>query len=524
MRLALISCLAAFALATTAAAQSQTINGVGEAPITRDAESVRAAAEQNAKQDLIRALARQTIGAERLNELSPDMVARLAHQISTEMIVDRSAERIGQSYKITLSARIDPAWFMKQLDDEGVQSSSDAAQADMQPIFVMIDENTGPARDLGKPAEIVTEYDHSVGSDYRDKSVAAYSDKDRAASAHSAAAANSFSGAASSRDRGSAGYSDASGSAGYSGSSSSSSAVRASSAYAERGGSAYSHSEAAISKTDVAASDHDDTHYFQQVVYQTSSTTGPAKAARTGVGAALMRYGVTMATSDLELATFFHGAPPTYSNLKASTGFEPFVTYLSRKNVAPFFMGGTLTERDNGRDVATGRAACTGDFEATAFATGDSRQIAASAPHGVATGESFEDCEANLSQNLALQAAAEMGPQIQGYWRRQMRRQVQAVSVASGSADYTLTLRATTMTMDMQADLMDALGSMPGVEKQAFLGQNGNQVSFQVRYSGSVPLQMALYQKLRSHPAFAQMQPTVQGQSVTLCLSGCAVQ
>jgi hypothetical protein len=413
---------------------------------------------------------------------------------------------------------------MKQLDDEGVQSSSDDARADMQPIFVMIDENTGPARDLDKPRAIVTEYDHSVGSDYRDKSVAAYSDRDRAASAHSVASAESDSAAASGRSRGAAGYSGESGSAGYSGSSASSLAVQNKSAYAERGGSASSHSEAAISKTDVAASDHDDTHYFQQIVYQTSSTTAPAKAVRTAVGAALMRYDVTMAASDLELATFFHGAPPTYSNLKASTAFQPFVAYLSQKNVAPFFMGGTLTERDNGRDVATGRAACTGDFEATAFATSDSRQIAASAPHGVATGESFEDCEANLSQTLALQAAAEMGPQIQGYWRKQMRRQVQAVAVASSSADYTLTVRATLLTMDMQADLMDALGSMAGVEKQAFLGQNGNQISFQVRYSGSVPLQMALYQKLRSRPAFAQMQPTVQGQSVTLCLSGCGAQ
>jgi hypothetical protein len=524
MRSALISCFAALAVATTAAAQSQTINGVGQAPITRDSESVRASAEQGAREDLIRALARQTIGAERLRELSPDMVTRLANQISNDMIVNRSAERIGQSYKITLSARVDTAWFMKQLDDEGVQNSADAAQADMLPIFVMIDENTGPARDLGKPAAIVTEYDHSVGSDYRDKSIAAYSDKDRTASSHSAAAADTYSSATSEHSRGAAGYSDGYGAAGYSGSSGSASATRGGAASAERDAAAYSHNEAAISKTDVAASDHNDTHFFQQVVYQTSSTTGPAKAARTGVGAALMRYGVTMATSDLELATFFHGAPPTYSNLKASTGFQPFVTYLSRKNVAPFFMGGTLTERDNGRDPATGRAACTGSFEATAFATGDSRQIAASAPHATATGESFEDCEANLSQNLALQAAAEMGPQIQGYWRRQTRRQASAVAVASSSSDYTLTVRAATLTMDMQADLMDALGSISGVEKQAFLGQNGNQISFQVHYSGSVPLQMALYQKLRSHPAFAQMQPTVQGQSVTLCLSACAAQ
>jgi hypothetical protein len=44
---------------------------------------------------------------------------------------------------------------------------------------------------------------------------------------------------------------------------------------------------------------------------------------------------------------------------------------------------------------------------------------------------------------------------------------------------------------------------------------------FTVRYAGNMPLQFALYNKLRSNPAFAGMQPTATGRSVTLCLSGC---
>jgi hypothetical protein len=513
MRLALISAIAACVIANTAVAQSQTLNGVGTAPISKDVEGVRAAAEQSAKEDLVRALARQTIGAERLGEVTPDMVSRLANQIRADMIVDRSAERVGQTFKVTLSARIDTAWFQAQLDNEGIQLSSDRAGGDTQAIFVMIDQNTGPARDTDKPAEIVTEYDHNAGSDFRDKSVAAYSEKDKSAQSYRVNAA------ASASARSAAGYSAGGESA------AATSRATAASAVSAKAAAASSHSEAAIDKTDVAASVHDDTHYYQKVVYQSSANTGPAQAARTSLGAALMKYSVAMANSDIELSSFFRGAPPTYSNLKASTHFEPFLVNLSQKNVAPFFMGGTLRERDNGHDPATGQAMCTGDLEAAAFATNNSFQIAASTPNATASGANFEDCEAKLSQNLAAQAAAEMGPQIQSYWRKQLRRQAQTIaSAGNASADYTLTVRGASLTMDMQADLMDALTGISGVEKQVFLGQAGNQISFQVRYGGPMPLQMALYQKLRANPAFAQMRPTTQGQSIVICLSACSPQ
>jgi hypothetical protein len=73
----------------------------------------------------------------------------------------------------------------------------------------------------------------------------------------------------------------------------------------------------------------------------------------------------------------------------------------------------------------------------------------------------------------------------------------------------------------MQADIYDALGSTPGVSKQAMLDQSDTQMSFVVSYQGGVPLQLALFQKLRANPAYAQMKPKVEGRLITLCVSGC---
>lgn len=69
------SCVAAAALATissVAFAQASTVvSGSGSAPVTRDTNAVRAQAEALAKADLVRAFARQVIGAERMGELTP---------------------------------------------------------------------------------------------------------------------------------------------------------------------------------------------------------------------------------------------------------------------------------------------------------------------------------------------------------------------------------------------------------------------------------------------------------------------
>ena len=120
---------AALSMATPLAAQDGVVTGAGSAPVTRDLNAVRALSEDSAKADLVRALARQVLGEERLSELTPDLVQRLASQIRSGMIVDRSSLRVGQEFRTTLSARIDRAWFQQQLDDAGIRSSSDRGGA-----------------------------------------------------------------------------------------------------------------------------------------------------------------------------------------------------------------------------------------------------------------------------------------------------------------------------------------------------------------------------------------------------------
>ena len=244
---------AAFSIATPLAAQDGIVTGAGSAPVTRDLNAVRALSEDSAKADLVRALARQVLGEERLSELTPDLVQRLASQIRSDMIVDRSSVRVGQEFRTTLSARIDRAWFQQQLDDAGIRSSSDRGGAQGQLILVLLDEAIGTAQDFDQPAEVVTEYDRNSGSSFNDTSVVAYSDRSQSGASTSAASGSTG------RVAVAGGYSDGYGSGAVRGSASGSSASR------YRSSSASSQATSLIDRTDVQASSHDDIRYRQRI-------------------------------------------------------------------------------------------------------------------------------------------------------------------------------------------------------------------------------------------------------------------
>lgn len=485
---------------------AEMVRGVGSSAISKDLESVRTRAETAARHDLVVQMLKATIGADRLRELSPAAIDALSSQIRDDMITNRKSERDGQTFIVNLDADIDGAWFRTLLNNEGVQSSSERAAGNRQLIFVMLDQSNGAARDLSAPQEVSVEYDRSTGGSFSDKSAQASARKDASgATSRNSAAYRADEAAASgisTANGAAAGRYHGSSAGGYSGSSSS----------------AAMHSSASASQTNVQAEVHDNERYREHVVYQKPAQNSPAGYALSALTENLGQYDVAMADPDQALAAFFGGSPPMFDALSKSARFAPFLASLAQRN-APFFMGGGIAIRDAGRDAATGLARCSGQLNARAFATSNSQLIASGAVTGDMTGSDFESCEGKLADSLARGVAAKLGPSVQNYWRRIAMANVGLDT--RQSTEYALVLRASALDMSMQADILDALQSTPGVEAQNFVSQAGTEMRFTVRYAGAIPLQLALYQKLRSRPGFANMQSTVEGRSVLLCLSGC---
>ncbi len=493
-----------------ALAQDNIYTGMGSAPVVKDAAAVQSRAEEDARINLVQAIARQLLGAERIGELTPDITRRLAAQIRPEMITDRRFDKVGKTYQVTLSARIDRAWFLGLLDDEGLRSTSTMAGGSRQPILVLLDESIGPARDYSKPQQVTTEYDRATGASFSDQSSLSYADKERAAASASDSAAYSA------RGSGSAGYSNAYGAGGARVSGGVDAAAKSKSA------SAYASSTTLESKTDVQAEVHDDVRFRQTVVYQASATSRTGQAAMAGLTEQLFRYDIATTNSVGALSSFAPGKPPLYTDLQNRGDLNRFFGHVQRTTKAPFFLGGTLAIVDNGPHSATGQPTCTGSLDAQAFATGDSANIASTSVSGETSASSYELCASKLSGLLSQQAGEKLGPQVQKYWRNQARDRSATVQAASaGPVDYTLTVRGSNLDMAIQADLLDALGAMPGVESHVFLEQETGQFSVQVRYGGSTPLHLALFQRLRSNPAFAKMTSETASRQVIICLNVC---
>lgn len=506
------SCVAAMALATLSTAafaqSANVVSGSGSAPVTRDAAAVRAQAETLAKADLVRAFARQVIGAERLSELTPEMVSQLAVQIRNDMIVDRSSERVGNAFNVTLSASIDREWFQRALDDLGVASSSRRGGGQQQRIVVMIDEAIGVAPDFSQPAEIVTEYDRDSGSSFSDKSTLAYSNRERAGSSSSSASGQSSQG----RYAGAA--SGSRGSVAVSGSGGSSSAQRS------RSSSASSSDTSLIDRTNVEASTHDDVRFRQRITFQSAASSATGRAAVSALTEGLINYDIGTSSVVPLMASFQPGPTPLFSELQSSGKLSQFFQYAQSQS-APFFMSGALEINHGGRHPATGDVECTGAFNADAYSTASGQNVGSAFREATGTGRNSADCENRLTTVLAAQVAAALGPQIQREWRNVSRAQTSAIQSASAPAEYTLTVRGNDLNMGVQADLLDALGAIQGVDQHAFLGQDAGQINIHVRYSGATPLHLALFQRLRSNPAFAAMQSQTAPQQVILCLNGC---
>ena len=530
--------IATAALAAALPARADTVQGNGKALITKDSASVQALANLEARRSIVRAMLTRTIGGDRLSEVTPEMLEEMAGQIRDDMINAQTSERLGNDFVVHLTADIDGAWFAGMLSDYGIDSSSQRADGDRQLILVYIDSATGTASDYSKPAETTYEYDRRTGGSYSDQSEETASSKEAAASSyrHAAGSSRSSSSASRSQDSGAfrsqgagaygaanaygsaAGQYQGSSAGAHSASAARASASRSSSASATKASSAYAASSSYRDKTDIAAEVHDDVHIRSHVVYQQPPRSVDGDAIRNGLNGGLLQYDVQPADAWMALSSYFPSGVPQYDDLKRDPAFEGFLRSLKARNT-PFFMGGSFTVTQEGRDPASGYLLCSGNLDAGAAASADGRVIASNTFPARATGSSPEDCASVLTQKLADLAAAGLGPQIQRYWRNQARAAKGQDSTQL--ADYTLVLHAAALDMNLQQDLLDAIAATQGADLQEFVSSNAQELRVTVRYAGAMPLQFALFGQLRRKPAFAAMQSNVQGRAITMCLSAC---
>lgn len=485
------------------AALAEVVNGIGRAPISKDVESVRTAAMREAKREAVRAMLSSVIGADRMREISVQQLDELAAQIRPDMIVNQSSERLGKEFSITLAVEFEAAQFSRHLDNMNIRSSADLGNVQAQLMAVYLSMSEGTASDFSQPAETNFEYDSSKGSSYSDRSSVGATSREASADSYRSASGSSRSSAG--------GYSNAYGSG--------AGASRNSSASSTRSSSAHSSSSSYAQQNNVQANTHDDVRIRHRVVYQQPPKSQDGDAIMNGLTGKMRPFGVQTADAWQSLSLAFPGGVPTYDDLKKDGRFSDYLSGLRARNT-PFFMGGSFSITHGGRDVSgSGLVSCTGNFNASAFASDKDGQIASGMFTAAATGQNPQHCAGELTKKLADIAATEMGPDIQRHWRAKARSG--AGQNSREEANYRLVLRGQSLDMEQQQALIEALGSVQGASVESFVNSSSSQMELVVRYSGTLPLQFPLFNTLKNKAGFAQMQSKVEGRSITLCLSAC---
>lgn len=544
-------CCAIGLLGAPVAARSDIVSGDGRATVTKDSESVRNLALAGARREIVKAMLTSVIGDDRLGEVPMDKIDRIASQIRPEMISAQNFRREGNQYVASVTADIDVAWFSKLLSGLDIDTSATRADDDQAVIYVYLDQSDGTASDLSKPALVEIAYDRRTGSSFSDKSTVNASQRASSASSRSAASASSASAAGAAQSSSSGAFAAkravAVGASGPMGSEAARGVQTSRGGFSEKSAAAFSakQNSASVSKSAsasasasnfaqrnaVAAEEHDDVTYRERRVYQAPPQSVDGERVIQALNGGLRRFGVSTAQAYRSLTDYFMGKVPKWQQLKNDTSFEGYLRKIGQGN-AQFFMGGTVTVTQEGIDAQSGSARCSGGLNAEANAVGqDDRGIASGLFSARALGSSPENCRDNLLVKLADSASADLGPQIQTYWRTKLRRSARATSNAAAQvanaqdfrqqANYTLVFRAPKMTMQMQQDVLEAVQSTAGAEFKTFVSQSDYDITMTVSYAGNMPLQFALFQQLKAKPGFSSIVPKVDGRSIMLCVVSC---
>ncbi len=526
-------------MAVTPAAHSMDIEarGVGSAAITGDVNSVRTSALRQAKRNAVLAALDKVVGAG--TSRNPDVQARLDDlvvQIGEEPFYSVTPSTADGQYQVSVTLRMDDKALRTEISDLGLAMNTTATRS--QPILVMMDEFFTTPTDLHAPLEELTEFRHEAGSHYNEKeaaassksaayaasSNAAYASKEQASFAEKSASANRVNAARDIRVAGAEqdGYGNSAAVAGRdsgrfsaSGESSHQSAGAASRqvAAAESSKVAAASSSRSAYAHNVNAEDHDNTYYKKLVKYQPQNT-GPDKKNYTynELKGQLGDLDIKVLDNSLFRSKYFGNRSITLDQLENSAELAKYVDYARKDATADYVMIGSSVIYDLGVDKNSGQQACTGVASTKTFSTKTGEDIASATQSEAATGMSSDDCRARLATKLAGSLGDQVGKRIQEFVKRRTMY----------GAEYTIRLTGNNLPLMTRTAFSQALKSVPGLEKAVQRQAGAGQVEIIATYRGSDPLDQAVATALSSNPQFANLDSSVDGTVITLCMNGCS--
>src|SRR5471032_527394 len=509
IKLALL--VAAMFSSVAASAADFKVIGEDSVPVAGNpAATVRVLAINAAKKKAMIEALKKIIGIDAPNR--PDVIAQMESLLSQapEGVV-ASSQTVGDRYVVRLELTLDDKAFKQQLMDLKLYDPSATRNFSVLAVF---DEYLTTPLDLSMPLKQVVEFISQVGASYKGRAAAASSSSSDSAYAHDA---RLDARQASSVDARSDQKMDASRSAKVSSSDKQSvDARQASSLQASDQEAAHSSSKAAAaSYNKVDAEQHNDQSFKSVVEYQPhNAAPEQVQKAYPKFAGQLGDYDVKVLDNDLFRSKYFKAKPLTLEQIVNSPDLAKYVEAARKDDKADFFMVGAAVVVKGVVNANTGRQECSGFMSVKAYSTSTSEVIAADTFAENGAGGNIDECRSDVSEKMASIGGPIIAGKIQTYWKRR----------SDFGQQYVIKLTGGQLSTMLKANFTKAVRGADGVKSMQQRDSSDTAVEVTATYTGAGvdTLLESLMDKLGAFPAFANVQDSVEGTNITLCVSNCA--
>ena len=492
-------CVAGLMLSQAVSAEMISVIGVGRSPITTDTALTRNESLLAAKKDAVTQMINKINGPRSSDDPAVQaVISQIAQQVSDSKIVDQSTSKDSANNLVsTITVQIDDMEIRNLISDMGIAQKT----ARNFNIMIVMDEFFTTPTNQQRPLRELVEYNNDQSAKYSENSKSQASASSRSVDAdYSASRVNA-------RASSKAVYVNPYEAAGA--------ASRSSySGSASRGSYSASGAKSSESASTVINAEQKDVQSFRHLIEYQPQNVGPEKSNYTlqAVLRQTNRYDLAVKDADLFRNKYFQGKILTIDELNNATVLDKFVQ-SARDDGSDYLMVGNSIIYNTGKNAATGQFTCDGLLSLKTYSTEDASVIAAEARSESSSGNTTDQCRANLANKLGDYGIGVVGAAVLEYWKRR----------DTYGREYQVVLRSLkgNLSEDAKDAFNEALEGLSGVSgKIVERRSTRSDMELSVTYKGDKPLSRALGSALKTQPMLVNAGRKTDGTKMIVCLEG----
>jgi hypothetical protein len=468
------------------------VQGEGRTEITQDIASVQYNAKKEAIRNAVTMAIHRLLGPEAMKD--PKVQQKFEEVLSQINVFkvkqNDTARKEGNLYIINTVLTFDETKFRQLLSDMGIALGTQAVRSSA--IITLMDEFFTTPSDLQTPAPLtdITIYKYDRDTKYKaGETVSARQHEEESVGLKSQSAGSL---AAKGKE-----------SASYSGQGS----------LAARSNEKSSLNAASLKKNTlnygsfVNASDNEHEFFTNIKTYQPKNSL-PDKQNFTikAIQSAYQTYDLRILDNDQFRSKYFKDRAITIDKLENSADLAKYIKFSRDEAKADFFSVGSSIIVERGKDPSIDKFVCDGMVALKVYSTLDSEAIASGALTESASGNSPDQCRANVAKKIGENLGFVISSKIQDYWKKRQMYGMEYVVILTGNF--------TPMT---RIQFTNTIKNTQGVTNVKPRTAEPGKYEFILSYNGNDPLADALFAQIAASPlaaSFSDYDYTVDGNQV----------